>query len=393
MDVSECSTGKKESIWTRTFILLLIANIFLSTSFHMISTTMTMYCLEIVSSEATAGFVVGIFSVASLLIRPFCGPLIDAKSKKTIYLASLVLLTLTVFAYSYAADVVVLSILRFIHGFGFGFATTTSLAMASASAPAGKSASCLGTYGIASSVATAIAPNLGISIANAYGFPVMFRIASLLSALSLLCAFLVKGKWSTFSAQKFSLKGLKIDSIFSKKVLSIALMLVILGMANSTISSFLSTYSKGLGIQGYATYFTVSACTMLITRPAAGRLTDRYGIKKVIVPASLFLAAAFVILSMADSLYILWLAAFCFGIGYGSLQPSLQAYAFSRESPERRGVTSSTVSVGVDIGNGLGAYAAGVAVSAFGYRIMFGASVIYAVLLLVVFLADERKIG
>ena len=61
-----------------------------------------------------------------------------------------------------------------------------------------------------------------------------------------------------------------------------------------------------------------------------------------------------------------------------------------RETDERRGVTSSTVSVGVDIGNGIGASAAGVLAGAFGYRNMYLAAVAYVVILALLFIFDQK---
>lgn len=176
------------TIWNRNFTLLLLANICVSTSFHMISTTMAKYCIEIGTTEAMAGTIVGIFSIASLCIRPFCGSIIDARNKKHIYLASLGLLVAVMALYGTAVNMGVLGALRFLHGFGFGFATTTGLAMASETAPEGRVGSALGMYGIASSVATALAPNLGLAVAGAKGFPAMFLTAAVITVAACILA-------------------------------------------------------------------------------------------------------------------------------------------------------------------------------------------------------------
>lgn len=74
----------RKSIWNKTFLLLLLANICIATSFYMLNTTLAKHAASLGSSSAAAGFVSGIFSVSSLLARPFCGPLVDRLNRKKI---------------------------------------------------------------------------------------------------------------------------------------------------------------------------------------------------------------------------------------------------------------------------------------------------------------------
>ena len=128
----------------------------------------------------------------------------------------------------------------------------------------------------------------------------------------------------------------------------------------ATISGFLAIYGDVLGIDNIGLYFTVYAIAILVLRFVTGGLADKFGYRKVLLPSLVCYAVTFVLFSVSRSLPGFIAAAGFAALGYGLILPNLQALCMSSVPAERRGVGSTTVFLGQDIGQFLAPYLAGV---------------------------------
>jgi MFS family permease len=119
---------------------------------------------------------------------------------------------------------------------------------------------------------------------------------------------------------------------------------------------------------------------MLITRPIIGRLTDKFGLVKIAIPALFCNIAAFVVISYSSTLWSFLIAAFISAFGYGAIQPAMQALSMKTVPNERRGSASSTNYIGMDLGNLVGPSIGGNVAQAFGYSVMWRVMGIFFVL-------------
>jgi len=110
--------SEKESLWTRDFILICLANLALFLSFQMLMPTLPVYAVYLGGDKTVAGLVVGFFSISAVLIRPFVGMGLDVYGRKGIYLVGILIFLGSVLAYNWAPTVLMLLIVRFVHGFG-----------------------------------------------------------------------------------------------------------------------------------------------------------------------------------------------------------------------------------------------------------------------------------
>ena len=103
--------------------------------------------------------------------------------------------------------------------------------------------------------------------------------------------------------------------------------------------------------------------------------------------------AAFVLIATARSLPVFLIAAVLYGMGYGGLQPILQAWCYKRETPERRGVASSTFFIGLDAGTGIGATVAGLVAQFLSYRQMYAFMLLPIACSMLIYLINSRREG
>ncbi|MDE2803734.1 MAG: MFS transporter [Gemmatimonadota bacterium] len=124
-------------------------------------------------------------------------------------------------------------------------------------------------------------------------------------------------------------------------------------------------YARDLGAGGLQVglLVTVYSAVQLVMAPLWGRISDRFGRRRVLILGLLGSAAAYVIFARADSLALLFLSRIVGGIG-GSTIPVAQAYIADVTPPTRRagnmGLIGAAFGLGFVIGPALGGILAGV---------------------------------
>jgi predicted MFS family arabinose efflux permease len=118
-------------------------------------------------------------------------------------------------------------------------------------------------------------------------------------------------------------------------------------------------------------FFTFSAIGIMIARLRVGRYYDAQGPQRIIIFSLLALVVALELIAFASTLSTFLICGLIFGIGFGSLQPTLLAVAVQGIEPQRRGAVNGTVMGAFDLGVGMGAFLLGQVVNNWGYAVMY----------------------
>ena len=132
-------------------------------------------------------------------------------------------------------------------------------------------------------------------------------------------------------------------------------------------------------------FFLVYAITVLLSRPITGRIFDGFGDNFVMYPTYLFFALGLLLIGLAQSGWMLLIAAIFIGLGYGSFSPFGQAIAIRNSEAHRLGVTTSTFFGFMDMGVGFGPFILGMFMPLLGYPNLYFASAILALLIAVIY--------
>src|SRR4051794_11216907 len=111
----------KEKIWTRDFVLIVLANFFIFLGFQMTLPTLPLFVEELGGNDQLIGFVVGIFTFSALLIRPYAGHSLETKGRGVVFLFGLMIFVLSVGTFGFLSSIVFLFIVRVVQGVGWGF--------------------------------------------------------------------------------------------------------------------------------------------------------------------------------------------------------------------------------------------------------------------------------
>ena len=105
------------------------------------------------------------------------------------------------------------------------------------------------------------------------------------------------------------------------------------------------------------------------------------------------MAIGLTILSFATSMPILFVAAFIYGIGYGSMQSSLQTWMIQIVAPTQRGMANGMFLNTLDLGIATGALLLGAVASMTSYTDMYRYSVIFMIVFLLIYLIQGKRSG
>lgn len=358
--------NKKQPLWTKDFIIIAIMNLFLFLGFQMLLPTLPLFAKSLGGSDALLGWIVGSTTVASLIIRPISGILLDKMGRKGILTAGLFIIILVTSSFGWLPSVGVIIAVRFLHGIGWGMASTASSTIASDNIPKSRFGEGMGYFSLSNSLAMALAPSIALAMFAGNGFKPISFVSAGLAVVVLLMSFFFE------NTQKEKQQEGKVKLAFYERasILPAAIMFFVCATYGS-ITGFLSLYATKAGIRNIGVFFTVYAVTLLVSRPLSGKLTDRFGFSITIYPGLLLVAATMLLLSRATTLPIFLICAAIYGLGLGSVQSSLQAMAIIRAPKERKGAANATFYTGFDGGIGFGSVIGGIIASSAGYGRMY----------------------
>lgn len=380
----------KEKLWTTTFVVNMLLNFIFYLVFYLPTVVIGTMAMERYHASASiAGILSGIFIVGGFIARLWAGNNMKRLgAKKLLYIGTLIYFLLT-FAYFFVHSVVLLLILRLVHGLGFGIAATASGTLAGAIVPSSRRGEGIGYYALSVTLSSAVGPFLSMFLYRTSGFYSLIWLSALLLFIALVGIFFIHVEKTTDSSNSVDNKVHKKfawSNYFEKEALPISLIAFLIGISYSSILSFMDAYARNIHLSEAASFFfLVYAITVLLSRPITGRVFDSFGDNFVMYPTYLFFALGLLLIGFAHSGWMLLLAAIFIGLGYGSFSPFGQAIAIRNSEAHRLGITTSTFFGFMDMGVGFGPFILGMFMPLLGYRNLYFASAILALLIAVIY--------
>lgn len=364
--IAKKQNAGSEKIWSRDFVLILMSNFFIFLGFQMTLPTIPLFVEKLGGNDQLIGIVVGIFTFSALLLRPYAGHMLETKGRRFVYLTGLAIFVLSVGSFGFVNSLIFLFVLRIVQGFGWGFSTTASGTIAADLIPAKRRGEGMGYFGLSGNIALAFGPTLGLALAGVISFKLLFLICALLG----LAALVLSSRINYKQAEKQSVP-LKRWDIYEKSALRPSFLLFFITVTFGGIASFLPIYSAQKGIGGIHWYFLLFAIALMISRTFAGRLYDQRGHQAVFLPGAVLILAAMFLLAWLPNSMIMYIAAIFYGLGFGSVQPALQAWSVKEAPANRRGMANATFFSFFDLGVGIGAMVFGQIAHLFGYSSIY----------------------
>ncbi|WP_373894119.1 MFS transporter [Virgibacillus sp. CBA3643] len=382
---------KPERIWTRDFVFICLANFFVFLGFQMTLPTIPLFLKDLGGSDQLVGVVVGIFTFSALLFRPYAGHALESKGRAFVYMTGLAIFVISIGAYAFIASIALLFAIRIVQGVGWGFSTTAGGTIATDLIPPKRRGEGMGYFGLSGNIALAFGPALGLTLVGMISFTHLFLICATFGFIALI--FSSQIRYKKVEKSEYKTTTVKFD-IFEKTALQPSVLLFFITTTFGGIATFLPLHAIEQDVSGIQLYFLVYAIFLMISRTFAGRIYDNKGHVYVFLPGAAMIVIAMILLSWLPSTTVMLVAAGFYGLGFGSVQPALQAWSVEKAPNNRKGMANATFFSFFDLGIGLGAMIFGLLASAFGYGSIYVTSagfVMLSIMLYTYLLVKARR--
>lgn len=384
-------------LWTRDFTIVSVLNFLLVLVFYLLVVVIGLYASrDLNATVSQAGLVVGVFIIGSLVGRLMAGQFLDRLGRKRSMLLGLFLAVLTCLLYFIEAGIGFLILVRLLHGIAVGIAATATATVVAHLVPASRRGEGLGYFGASSSLATAIGPFIGMMMMQHTDFDAIMVLCTVTAVACFAVGLMLRVPELDRSQPQIAPVGLSLDRFLELRVMPISMVMLLSGVFYSSVLAYLSAFAVEINLADAASFFfIVYALTVLVTRPASGRLMDLRGANIIMYPGLVVMALGFACLGLAQAGWAILTAAVLLGLGFGSIQICIQAIVIKLVEPARIGLATSTYFICVDAGLGFGPYLLGLIVPSLGYGHLYVTMGALTLLLLalyhMVYGATERK--
>ncbi|HYK72556.1 MAG TPA: MFS transporter, partial [Pseudoneobacillus sp.] len=119
---------------------------------------------------------------------------------------------------------------------------------------------------------------------------------------------------------------------------------------------------------------------LMLTRTFAGKIYDKKGHKAVFPPGAFLIVIAMLLLGWLPNSVSLYVAGIFYGLGFGMIQPGLQAWSVEASPANRKGMATATFFSFFDLGIGVGAIVFGQVAYWFGYASIYFTSALSVII-------------
>ncbi len=355
-----------KEVYTIQFLVLL------SYSSLAVLTLLPLFFEHLGGSPRQIGFLVGIFSIASFLSRPFGGWLLSRANPKKIMLIGIfmVLVASVLYIPIRRLDWFII-LLRIFHGVGFSLFIIAALLMVVLAVREDLRTYALGVVATGFMLPLMAVPALAEEVIKRFGFFFFFLSAIVFASLPLFFFLFLKFRLPP-SGEDDGLASTGFFGLLKQKRIFIIFVLTFLfEVALSASLSFVPLLAQGGERMRAGFFYTSLGLTAVSLRLLGGRWLKFWGSSRLLLPALYFLCAGSVLVYLSNSSGMLAFSGIIWGMGVGVLYPHLSALSVEGVGMRDKGKALSLFASSVDLGFALGPIFFGWLSQAFGVRESF----------------------
>ncbi|MCI2241675.1 MFS transporter [Adlercreutzia faecimuris] len=392
-----------ERLWSRPYVVLLLAIFGVSLVTSMFNLGMTYYADLINGGIALAGVSAGVFSLASMASKPLAAAVSNRFDDGRVMVVCALLIAAAASLHHLAETIPALAVARAVHGVLFGVFSTAAGAGINQVLPRSRLAEGLGFFAVVSMLVPAVGPTLFLLIVtegDLASFNGLFVLAAALCAGAAAVTFLGvpcfgprnvlarhgrggragEGAAGPDGAEAPAAAGAPggearaLPRTFlglEPRTLLPAGLLCLFCVAFSSVNFYLPllAFERDLGDVGPV--YAVFAAMTLGCRFLVGRRADEHGPDRYLTAGMACLALSYAAIPLCPTAAALYVVAVPLGLGMGTVAPFLNAYIVRRCSPERPGSASAAYYLAYDVGYSTGSFACGAIIAAAGWDVLF----------------------
>lgn len=364
--------NSKEKLWNANYIKVMTTNFLLYFAFYLLTPLLPLYLSETFgATKDTIGIVLSGYTVAALIVRPFCGYVVDSFSRKKVLMLCLSGFAVFFAGYIAAGTILMFAICRTLHGGPFGAVTVANSTCAIDVLPSSRRNEGIGLYGLSNNFAMAIAPSIGIYLHNMVdSYMILFWIAFVVAISAVLIAWTIRLPEKDIIRNK---EKLSLDRFFLTRAWLLVINIAMFGFCWGVLSNYLAIYSKEvLSITGgTGTYFALLSMGLFSSRLQGRKALSQGKLTQNAAEGMLISLVGFTLFVAIPHPVAYYLSAILIGLGNGHLYPAFLNMFVHVARHDQRGTANSSILTGWDLGFGIGCLLGGIVAEHFGYTATF----------------------
>lgn len=362
----------EEKLWNVNYLKVMMSNFLLFFAFYLLTPLLPLYLDEqFCADKHMIGVVLSGYVIATLLVRPFSGFMVDCFDRKRVLSLCFLVFFICFAGYIGAGTLLMFAIVRTLHGIPFGAATVANSTVAIDVLPPSRRNEGIGFYGLSNNLAMAIAPSAGIYVYHATGnFPLLFWLSLGLAFLGFLCASSVqlRGREIIQAKPKMSL-----DHFFLGRAWLMAVNILLFGLCWGVMSNYVALYGRDrLGItDGTGLFFMILSGGLFVSRLFGARSLREGRLTRNCARGVVVSSVGYALFACSFGSWSYYLSALLIGLGNGQMYPAFLNMFISVARHDQRGTANSSILISWDFGMGLGILAGGFLVQYVDYGAAF----------------------
>lgn len=364
--------GRGERLWNGEYVKVMMCNFLLFFAFYLLTPLLPLYLDEQFGADKdTIGVVLSGYVIATLLVRPFSGFVVDTFDRKKVLTACFFFFFICFTGYVGAGTLLMFAIVRTVHGIPFGATTVANSTVAIDVLPSSRRNEGIGYYGLSNNLAMAVAPSAGIYIYGATGnFMLLFWISLVLALAGYWCSTRVK------LPRRMKVEGkpkLSLDHFFLGRAWLMAVNICFFGLCWGVMSNYVALYGKEeMGItDGTGLFFMLLSGGLVVSRLFGAKSLRKGRMTHNAAVGVLLSLAGYGLFAFVAEPWSYYASAVLIGLGNGQMYPAFLTMFIKVARHDQRGTANSSILISWDLGMGLGILLGGVLAEYAGFAVAF----------------------
>ena len=358
-------TTTRPAIISPALLLRFVSIIASSVSFYLPLAVMPLFA-DASGSHSSAGLANGVLLLATVAGELVTPRFVARVGYRWALGAGLTLLgapALLLLAFSSFPMIMLVSVLR---GLGFAVTVVAGGALTAALIPDERRGEGLALVGLVGGIPSLVALPFGVWAAGHWGFGIVFVITAVAPLAAIVTLPGLPGSKPAARGQHGVLSGLR-----NRAIMRPATIFAASASAAGVVVTFLPLAMAGRAawVAPVALFLQPTAAT--IGRWIAGRLGDRGGQTRLLVPSVALAIVGMAAMAVTASAPIVVAGAATFGVGFGVLQNASLSLMYARVPKSGYGTVSAIWNAGYDIGMAVGAIGVGLLITSAGFSPAF----------------------
>lgn len=361
-----------ERLWNRQYLKVMLCNFLLFFAFYLLTPLLPLYLdAEFAADKDLIGVVLSGYVVATILVRPFSGFVVDSFDRKSILMICFFSFFICFAGYLGASTLLMFAIVRTMHGIPFGATTVANSTAAIDVLPSSRRNEGIGYYGLSNNLAMAIAPSVGIYLYHATNnFSLLFWLSLIIAFIGFLFSTSVK------LPKRAKVEGkpkISLDHFFLGRAWLLALNICFFGICWGVMSNYVAIYGKKeLGItDGTGVFFAILSAGLFTSRLFGAKSLRKGLMTRNATVGTLLSLIGYSLFAFVETPWSFYLSALLIGLGNGQMYPAFLNMFIKVARHDQRGTANSSILISWDLGMGFGILIGGIIAEHTGFSSAF----------------------